>query len=291
MIDELRAMAIFAETAEKGSFRHAAKSLGLSPSVVSYHISRLEKSLNTPLLYRTTRSLSLTHEGKMLYTSAVDMLSLARSGLEEISSAKQQLKGKMVVTLSTALTRHQITRQLAEFASKHQALDIQLLFTDQRQDLVEQGIDLAIRAGDMPDSSLKSRKLGVLARKLVCASAFYDTQTHPETPMDVQSWPWVHLMPMPQKRTIIDPEGKRHNLHFSSTIAVNNVEAMTELCIQGMGVATPPEHLVKEALQARQLREICPGWQVIPIALHAVWPNNTAMHMGVRKLLDFLLSD
>ncbi len=288
MIDELRAMAIFAETAKKGSFRLAAKTLGLSPSVVSYHISRLEKSLETPLLYRTTRNLSLTHEGQMLYLKTNEMLSTARSGLAEISASKKHLHGKLSITLPTALTRHPISQGIASFASKHPELTLQLEYTDQRQHIVEQGIDLAIRAGELPDSSLKSRRIGFLQRKLVCASTLYATLATPDTPLDVQNWPWVHLTPMPRSREIVDPEGKRHKLHFTSKVTVNNVEAMTELCIQGQGVATPPVHLAKTAIEKGQLIEICPTWQVPPIALYAVRPNNTATQSAVRKLLDYL---
>ena len=239
MIDELRAMAIFAETADKGSFRLAAKSLGLSPSVVSYHISRLETSLDTPLLYRTTRSLSLTHEGQQLYKRAAEMLATAKAGLEEISSGAIHLQGKLVITLPTALTRHTITREIADFVATHPGLQVQLLFSDQRQDLIDHGIDLAIRAGDMPDSALKSKKLGILQRKLIAANDLLRTHGNPQTPLDVQTWPWIHLIPMPPRRQIKDPEGNYHNLSFGSAISVNSVEAMTQLCIQGLGVATP----------------------------------------------------
>ena len=288
MIDELRAMAIFAETAEKGSFRLAAQSLGLSPSVVSYHISRLEKSLDTPLLYRTTRSLSLTHEGQLLYQRAAQMLTTARTGLEEISSGRQELQGKLVITLPTALTHHEITIKIADFVAHHKGLDVRLVFTDQRQDLVDQSIDLAIRAGEMPDSTLKSKKLGSLQRKLVANTELFRTYGEPQSPFEVQSWPWVHLMPMQQKRQIIDPEGNFHHLEFAPAISVNTVEAMSQLCIQGLGVATPPVHLIDSALQQGLLKEICPNWKVMAIPLYAVWPNNKAIHKGVKTLLDHI---
>lgn len=288
MIDELRAMAIFAETADQGSFRKAATSLGLSPSVVSYHISRLEQSLETPLLYRTTRNLSLTHEGQVLYARAKTMLSMAKAGLEEISTLKQQLSGKIVITLPTALTQHSLTNGIADFSTRHPELRVQLLFTDARQDLIAEGIDLAIRAGTMPDSSLKSRSLGVLERKLVCSTQLYRSRPAPLTPFDVQNWPWIHLIPMPQSREISDPEGNKHRLQFQSRFEVNNVEAMGQLCLQGLGVATPPAYLMTEALESERAIEICPHWQVTPIPLYAVWPYNKAIHAGVRALLDYL---
>lgn len=284
-------MAVFAETAAQGSFRKAATNLGLSPSVVSYHISRLEQKLGTPLLYRTTRSLSLTHEGQMLFDKANDMLKVAKDGLDEISSLKQRLSGKLIVTLPTALTQHPLTQKIASFATRFSELKVQLLFTDQRQDLVSQSIDLAIRAGDMSDSTLKSRSIGALDRKLVCATEFYRARPKPQTPFDVEDWPWIHLSPMPHKREIIDPEGNRHTLQFQSALEVNNVEAMGQLCKQGFGVATPPGYLMDELIKNGSMTEICPDWQVPPIPLFAVWPNNKAPHSGVRALLDYLLSE
>ena len=288
MIDELRAMAIFAETAKQGSFRAAAKALGLSPSVVSYHISRLEKATGTPLLYRTTRSLSLTHEGQLLFQSATQMLNLAQSGLQEIAQLKQALKGNLVVTLPTALTHHSLTTQIASFKAMHPDLNLSLLFTDLRQDLVADGIDLAIRAGSMADSSLKSKRLGVLKRKLVCSASFYRGHKVPNTPFDVGGWPWIHLSPMPLHRVVMDPEGQEHTLKFAASLQVNSVEAMSQLCLAGYGVATPPDYLVADALDSSQAVEICPDWRVAPIPLYAVWPNTKARHAGVRALLDFI---
>ena len=166
MIDQLRAIAIFAETANKGSFRAAAKSLGLSPSVVSYHISQLEAKIGAALLYRSTRSLSLTNDGQILFTRAKDMMDMANLALSEISEENEQLAGQISLSLPTALVRHPISKKLSDFAKQHPKLELIMDYTDQRQDIIAQGLDLAIRAGSMADSNLKSKKLGHIIRKL-----------------------------------------------------------------------------------------------------------------------------
>lgn len=105
MIDDLRAMAIFAQTIKQGSFRGAAKTLKLSPSVVSYHISQLEKRIGSALIYSSTRNLSLTHEGSLLYQHAQQMMDAARQGLSMVSAQQSLLSGKLTISLPSALTR------------------------------------------------------------------------------------------------------------------------------------------------------------------------------------------
>ena len=111
MIDELRAMAIFAETIKQGSFRGAAKELNLSPSVVSYQVTQLEKSVGTALIYRSTRQLSLTSQGKVLYQHATGMVQAAQQGLNQIILGQQELTGMLTLTLPSALIKSEISKK------------------------------------------------------------------------------------------------------------------------------------------------------------------------------------
>jgi len=288
MIDQLRAIAIFAETANKGSFRAAAKSLDLSPSVVSYHVTQLENKLGAALLYRSTRSLSLTHQGQVLYDRAKDMMDIANIAFSEISEENQQLTGKLSLSLPTALVRHPISKTISEFAKLHPKLKLVIDYTDQRQDLIAQGIDLAIRAGNMPDSTLKSKKLGHIVRKLVCSTPLYQQRETPAKPEDLQDWPWIHLAPMPGYRELLDPEGNKYRLHYQSRFEVNSVEALSQQCINGLGLATPPAHLIDQELARGNVIEVLPEWQVPPIPLYAVWPGNVTEHSNTKQFLNYL---
>ena len=95
---------------------------------------------------------------------------------------------------------------------------------------------------------------------------------------------------LPTHRTLINAQGEKHQIHFKSTICVNNVEAMTQLCINGLGVATPPDYLVEEGLSKKTLIELLPGWYVEPIPLYAVWPNNVSQTSNTKRLLAYLLA-
>ena len=288
MIDDLRRIAIFAEMARQGSFRGAAKVLGLSPSVVSYHVSQLEKQVGTALVYRSTRKLTLTHEGEILYQHARDMLTSAREGLSKVSTDNSEPGGKLTVTLPSALTRAPINVEIAEFCKLHRGIEVNILYTDARQDLIENGIDIALRIGDMEDSSLKSKRIGQVERKLVCSPDYRAQQVEPNHPQDLASWHWIKLAMLPSSRTLINMDKQSQQISFNSHLTVDNVEAMTQFCILGLGLATPPDFLVEEQLISGTLIEVLQEWQVEPIPLYAVWHANASDNSNIRRLLNFL---
>lgn len=288
MIDELRSMAIFAETINQGSFRAAAKKLKLSPSVVSYQVSQLESRLGSALIYRSTRNLSLTDEGKVLYDYALSMVESAQLGVNLVSSKKQELRGSLKLTLPTAIIKSTITKKIAQFAKQHPLLDLNLIFTDDRKNIIESGIDIAIRAGEMENSNLVATRIGEIERKLVCSYEYFQSITEPEVPCDLEECNWIKLDMLPSRRILIRSDGERADVSFNSNVNVNSVEAMAELCVNGLGIATPPDYLVERALNNKALVELLPEWQVEPIPLYAVWPNNVFKSHNAKCLLEFL---
>jgi DNA-binding transcriptional LysR family regulator len=288
MIDELRSMAIFAETIKQGSFRAAAKELKLSPSVVSYQVSQLEKTVGSALIYRSTRNLSLTSEGTVLYEHALTMLKAAHQGLTQVTSGQEALRGTLTLTLPAALIKSEISKKIAKFSQLHPSLNFKLFYTDNRQDLIGKGIDLAFRAGKMHDSSLMSKRIGEINRKLVCAYELWKENGKINAPDDLTKWQWIKLDMLPNHRTLINAEGVKHDIVFNSNISVNSVEAMTQLCINGAGIATPPDFLIEREIKDNLLVELLPDWQVESIPLYAVWPGNVFQNSNVKHLLAFL---
>ncbi|WP_421863989.1 LysR family transcriptional regulator [Motiliproteus sp.] len=288
MIDDLRALAIFAELSRQGSFRATAERLGLSPSVVSYHLAQLEKRLGTALLYRSTRKIALTAEGRALQQHALAMLEAAQQGLEALDTEHDKIGGELRVSLPTALARGAVSEQLGQFHRRYPAIRLQLSYSDQRHDLLAEGIDLAIRAGSLPDSGMKAKPIGQIDRKLVCSPTLVETLGVAETPEQLRHWPWIRLKMMPARRTLIGPDGGRLELAFEAAVEVDSVEAMTDLCRVGVGLATPPTHLVEQALGRGELVEPLPDWRVEPIPLNAIWPANAGPRSNSRRLLDFL---
>jgi len=288
VFDKLRAIAIFAETVKQGSFRGAATSLGLSPSVVSYQISQLEQDLNSVLIYRSTRKLSLTDDGKNLYYYAQQMLHAAEQGLNNLNKEKPQPIGKLRISLPSALTKSLITNKLAEFSKCYPKISLDIQYSDVRQNIIAQGIDLVVRAGEMKDSHLKRKKIGEVKRLLVCSTSYFDKQQFAENPEELSHWQWIKLSMLPNNRKLIGSNNEEITINFNQQITVDNVEAMTQFCILGCGVATPPDYLVNQAIKKKELMLLFPQWHVPSIPLYATWPNNHQENNNTRLLLDHL---
>lgn len=288
MIDDLRAMAVFAESIKQGSFRAAAKKLQLSPSVVSYHVSELEKRVGTALIYRSTRKLSLTHEGSRLYRHATEMLTSAEMGLAEVRADGNELRGKLTIAATSALMRSPLNEQIAAFHKLHPNVELNISYSDLPRDLIADAVDLAIRAGQMKDSSLKTKRIGEIRRRLVCAPEYLKGRTLPKHPSDLKDWDWILLEMMPDFRTLKKQGQSAVKVRQSGKISVDSAEAMTQLCLQGLGLATPPDYLVDHEVARGALCPILPEWSVEPMPLYAVWPANAAMNNNTRALVEHL---
>jgi DNA-binding transcriptional LysR family regulator len=288
MIDELRAVAIFVEVVRNGSFRAAAKRLNLSPSAVSYNVAQMEKRIGNALLYRSTRRLSLTREGEYLFEHASDLLSGVTASLEKIAGNQSILPGRLIVSATTALLRSTLNQKISQYCTDNPHIDFEIHYTDERQDIIRSGIDVAIRAGDMPDSALKSKLVTRIERKLVCSQYYFATQKVPRTPKDLQHWKWIKLAMMPDER-ILRKAGESCEAYGSySQLTVNSVDAMVQFCTQNMGLATPPTFLVEDQLKQGSLVEVLPRWRVDPIPIYAVWPGNHVKNKNAHKFIELV---
>lgn len=287
MIDDLRAMVVFAKTVESGSFRAAATAMNLSPSVVSHHVSQLEERLGVALLYRSTRRLSLTQDGTALFEHAKVMLAAAESGLNAIVHRSDEPIGTLSVTLPAFLARSPLVEGMAEFAKAYPKVRLAMDFSDLKQDLIRDGIDLAIRIGPLQDSGLKSKKLFDIERRLVIAPAAMGKQ-NPLVPEDLQDWPWIGLRMRPNHRTLTNAGGEVRQINFEPRVVVNSLDAVRQLAVSGLGLATPPSFLVEEDIQLGRLVDPLPEWSISSLGAYAVWPSNAARESLTYRLIQFI---
>lgn len=288
MIDELRALAIFAKTVEAGSFRTGAKELKLSPSVVSHHISQLEERLGATLLYRSTRHLSLTQDGEQLFLAAKAMVEAAESGLNTIMHQSPEPSGKLVVTIPAALTRSALVKDLIDFAKTFPKIGLSISFTDLQEDLIRQGIDLAIRIGDLQNNTLKAKKLSEMKRTLIVAPSYLKGRKNPKKPQELMDLDWIGLKTRPDQRTLVNSAGKSFEINFKPRIVVDSLDAVREFAIAGLGLATPPTFLVEEDICQGLLVEPLPEWGIESLGVYAVWPPNASKESLTFRLIDFL---
>jgi DNA-binding transcriptional LysR family regulator len=287
MINDLKSMAIFAEVIKQGSFRKAGHVLSLSPSVISYHITQLEEKMGSALIYRSTRKLTLSHEGELFYQQVLKMLDAASQGIELLSRNLAEPNGEMSLSLPTALSNSPLNHKIAQFALKYPKVKLDISYSDTRTDIIDKQVDLTIRAGDLKDSDFKSVKLDELKRILVCSPEFYRRYTAPHHPSELADWQWLKLAQLPNNRLFLSDEVSI-KVQFDSQITVNSVEAIYQYCLKGVGLAALASSQVKEAIASKQLVHVLEKWQLEPLPLYAIWARNIPKESIVMHLLNEL---
>lgn len=274
MFDELRAIAIFAKTIETGSFRGCAKVLGLSPSVVSHHIAQLENKLGLTLLYRSTRKMSLTAEGEQLYEASKKMLEAVELGLDSILPATEKPTGTLRISMPSILVRSGLMERIAKFCCELPNVKLHLNFTDKSVDLIENRFDMGIRIGTLKESGLMAKKLFTFGRKLVCSPSFFEKQIRPKKPEDLNSWRWIGIEMLPLTRRFRNKAGKSVAVNYQANLMCDSVDAAYQLAIAGAGLSSPSDFLVERDIKEGKLVEVLPEWQMEPLSVYAVWPQN-----------------
>lgn len=288
MLKHLRQIAIFAKTAELGSFRATAKNLRLSPSVVSHHITQLEEHLGVPLFYRSTRKMSLTRDGERLITSAKAMVDAAEEGLCSISEKAPEPSGELHVTVPSVLSKSHLVEKIAMFAISHPNVFLVLDFTDVRRDIIHDGIDVALSMGRLHDSTLKARKLLEVKRRVVAARSYLKEKPEPKTPEDLEGWDWLELSPVRLKPVFRKSPHQRITLKPNVRLRANDAHALYHLVRSGAGLATLPEFLVTEDITAGITQFVLPDWQLEPLGIYAVWPPNAVKNSLTMRFVDYL---
>lgn len=274
MFDELRAIAIFAKTVETGSFRGCAKTLRLSPSVVSHHIAQLEQKLGLTLLYRSTRKMSLTVEGEQLYEASKKMLEAIELGLDSILPTTANPSGTLKVSIPSILVRSGLIEKIGLFCDNFPNVKLHLIFTDKAVDLIESRIDVGIRIGKLKGNGLMAKKLFSFGRKLVCSPSFFEKQTKPRKPEDLCAWRWIGIEMLPFMRRFRNSSGKSVEVNYQANVVCDSVDAAYQLAIAGAGLSSPPDYLVERDLKEKKLVEVLPEWQMEPLTVYAIWPQN-----------------
>ena len=272
MIDKLRAIAIFSAVVDQGTFRAAALHLGLAPSRVSQTVSDLEKSLGVTLLYRSTRQISLTHEGRTLHEKALQMLAAAEDGLDAISPLSKEPAGALRISLPAFVTQTGLLDPFADFAKKYPMVSLDLHFTDQRHDLIKEGFDVAIRAGWLEDSELLTRRIGNIERLLVASPDYCASKSAPAQPEELEEWDWIKFAMRPGKSELTSADGDMVAVMGQSHVLVNSADALYEFAVRGLGLTAIPE----------------PEWSLSPLGIHAVWPDHSRRENLTTIFVRFL---
>ncbi|QCT18410.1 LysR family transcriptional regulator [Jejubacter calystegiae] len=290
-MDRLKAMAMFVTVAEQGSFSGAARALKASLTTISRSVAELETLLGAQLLIRTTRKLTLTDTGR-------DYLSAARKILAQVSEAEQAAagefatpRGELLITAPVMLGRKHLLPVVTAFLATWPEINIRLIFSDSNLDLIDQQVDMALRIGNLPDSSLVATRVGMM-RNLTCASPeLLDRLGEPRHPADLNAWPAIILntgaLPLTHWRFHEPDSGAMIDCRVLPRLSVTAAEAAVQAAEQGAGAARLLYYQVDDALARGSLREILSHYEAPPQPVQLVHASRGKMALKLRCFLDF----
>ena len=287
MIDMLKSMAIFAEVAHLGSFRAAAKSQRVSPSVISRHISNLEESLGEVLLSRSTRKLALTSIGEKFLVHCDRMSQSANDGL--LSVRENANEGHLRIALPITLVTPKFGELVRAFRTNNPLVEFTFNFNDSNVDIVEQGVDIALRLGPLQDSSLKAKRLATIHRSVVCTPKYLKSVGGVTEPADLSRCSWIGRKNPSIIPVLHSSVGEVYKVPKQAQfIRVNNIEAIKSFVLSHNCVGLFSDILIEREFSEGKLLRLLPEWQVENMYLYAVWSAQRTTGQLVKKFVDFL---
>jgi DNA-binding transcriptional LysR family regulator len=279
----------FVAVVDHHSFSTAADRLGVAKSSLSKRVSELEKRLGVQLMQRTTRKLSLTDSGRHFYQMAVNLLADLNEAEQMVSDAQAGLSGKIKLAAPLGLGVGQLSKPLSEFMQLHPKIEIDLDLNDRQLNLVDEGFDLAIRVGELEDSSLIARKLSS-AGFAVCASpAYLALHGEPQHPSElVNHEVLVYSNVSVSQQWSFDDNGKQVSPRVKSRMRANNGEVLANFAQHGLGIVSGPLFFLQAYIDSAVLVSILTDYPRSEIGVYAVYPPGRLVSRRVKMLSDHL---
>jgi len=289
-VDDLNGMSLFVKVVESKSFSEAAEKLEISPSAVSKKISRLEDRLGVQLLNRTTRRLGLTEAGAAFYERSARILTEVEEAEALVSTLRKAPHGLLRVAVPMLLGQMQIAPLAAPFLTRFPDMRLELVFMDRAADLIEEGLDVAIRVDDLPDSTLVARRLAPHRRVLCGAPAYFEKNGVPQTPEELVRHNCLTYGPHhPSREWFFNTATGRRAVDVRGTFLTNNAEGLRQAALGGLGMALLPTFLVGGDLSAGLLRPVLSEYVSADTAIYAVYPQHRHQSPKVRAFVDFMM--
>ena len=278
--------AVFVKVVQAGGFSAAARQLGLPTSTVSTRISRLEKRLGITLLQRTTRRLHLTEAGTVYFHHASQGLGFLLEAEAAIAQGRQQVQGKLKITapadLGDTLLAGLVERTQREFP----ALDLELLLTDRYVDLVAEGVDAAIRTGELRDSSMIAKSLGTIRWALFASEGYLEKSAPLKSPQDLLHHDCLQFTPLGRDAWSLSNGQATMTIPLHARTVVNSIGVVKSMAEKGQGVALLPTFVCEQPDGGDALINILPEWRGNADPVHLVYPRQRFMPPTLRAFVD-----
>lgn len=279
----------FVRVAETGAFARAAERMGISKSIVSRRVARLEEQLGARLLTRTAQGAQPTEIGQTYYARAADILAALEAAQEMVADAVTQVAGPLRISAPITFGTRHLAPALAAFARAHPRVELDVSLDDRRVDLVAGGFDLAIRIGKLPDSALKARRLTTVRSSILASPAYLAERGRPAHPRDLKDHDLLCYANVPaaeQFRFTIG--GRSENVAGTIRMRADNGEMLKAAAVAGLGIVALPNFIAAPEIGSGVLEPLLGDWPRAATPLHAVMPPGRAGTARVRALIDHL---
>jgi DNA-binding transcriptional LysR family regulator len=287
----IESLDLFVRIVEKGGMAAAGRELGLSPAMVTERLAALETHYGARLLNRTTRALSLTDEGRLLLDSSRQLVSDANDIEARIKLGVEQLSGVIRLSAPIDLGRNKVAAIVDDFIAQYPAIKIELYLSDSYVDLTGQGIDRAVRFGDLKDSTLNAVRLGKSKRIICAAPSYLEKYGVPEMPSDLLNHNCL-LMRFGagvDREWVFTEDNKPRTVAVAGNRIANDGSLVHQWCLDGYGVANKSYWDIKDDLQAGRLAPLLTNYSASESAIQVVYQGGTSIPRRVRALIDALV--
>jgi DNA-binding transcriptional LysR family regulator len=286
----LSAYRAFARAVELGSFSAVGRELGLTQSTVSKQVAALEAELKVQLFARTTRKLNPTPEALRLYDAVQHLLDAADAVQASLGSARAGASGLLRVALPDSYGRAVVMPRLAAFLAAHPRVRLDVRLTDLPLNLVEEGVELAVRIGDLASSTLIARSIGIVEHLIVATPAYLAAHGEPRHATDLLQHNCIVYTGFAHgHRWVFDSEQGRQTIEVPSTLGVNSADAMYGAVLGHIGIARVPHWVVGDDIESGRVRRLLPDDYPTPLPIHIVYPQTRLLSARARCFIEFLL--
>jgi LysR family transcriptional regulator for bpeEF and oprC len=290
-MNKLQAMEVFIHVVDCGSFTKAAEMLNLPKATVSTLVQTLESTLSVKLLHRTTRQVMITSDGAAYYERCIQILSDVRDAEESLSRHRLSPSGRLRVDTPTGLSSEILIPALPGFFERYPDITMELGSTDRPVDLVEEGVDCAVRGGELLDQNLIARRIGVI-NFVTCASPAYIARFGlPQHPRDLERHRCVNYFSAKTGKIgkwDFTRDGERIEFVLPGAIALNDSNAYVQAGLAGLGIITMTDYLLAQHIASGRMLPVLPDWAIDPLPVHIVYPQNRHLSAKVRVFVEWV---
>ena len=286
-MDKLTTMKTFLAVVQEGSFSKAADKLDISPQLVSKYISALEDNLRTRLLHRTTRKVSVTEAGNQYYQRCQQVVIDIEDMENSLNNLSENVSGVLSISAPMSFGTKHLAGLLVDFQKQYPNLKLDLRLTDQYVDIVEQGIDIALRIGVLKNSTLIAKKIAPIHLAVFASPDYLKRHGTPQTLLDLQSHNYLRYSHSEPTKRLFGVNELKSELKLESNFVANNGDLLLNTAIAGGGIAMQPTFIAGEALAQGKVVRILNDYEPDPMGLYMVYANRQFLPSKVRAFVDF----